>query len=80
MTTWPIVAVAAVVVGVFQGELFFKRLGHPLARFGFGFAVTGAFLAAAGVVNPELIGFNALPGIAAVAIGIALGLRFRRPA
>lgn len=80
MTNWLIVGVAAIVVGVFQGELFFRRVTQPLARFGFGFAVTGVFLAAAGVANPELIGMNAVPGLVAVAIGIALGFGFRTPA
>lgn len=79
MTTWLIVAVAAVVVGVFQGELFFKRVTNPLARFGFGFAVTGAFLAAAGVANPALISMNAVPGIVVMAVGIALGFLYRKP-
>jgi len=80
MASTAIVAVAAVVVGVFQGELFFRRVAHPLARFGFGFAVTGVFLAAAGVANPELIGFGPVPGLLAAAVGVVLGLSLRRPA
>lgn len=80
MTNHVIVAVAAVVLGVFQGELFFRRVAQPLARFGFGFAVTGVFLAAAGVANPELIGFGPVPGLTATAVGAALGFFVRRPA